>query len=100
MKGIYPESRKKQTGMHIQSLHLLHDTFPARNCYPFNLEIFQKTDKLEFLQPVTFFIGENGTENQPCSGLSPASATSISGKSMREAGTAATRMKNCCISPS
>jgi predicted ATPase len=47
--------------MHIQSLHLLHDTFPARNCYPFNLEIFKKTDMLEFLRPVTFFIGENGT---------------------------------------
>lgn len=47
--------------MHIQSLHLLHDTFPARNCYPFNLEVFQKTEVLEFFRPVTFFIGENGT---------------------------------------
>jgi predicted ATPase len=47
--------------MHIQSLHLLHDTFPATNCYPFNLEIFQKTELIEFARPVTFFIGENGT---------------------------------------
>jgi len=47
--------------MHIRSLHLLHDTFPARNCYPFNLKIFQKTDFLEFSRPVTFFMGENGT---------------------------------------
>jgi predicted ATPase len=47
--------------MHIQSLHLLHDTFPTRNFYPFNLEIFQKTDLLEFSHPLTFFIGENGT---------------------------------------
>ncbi len=47
--------------MHIRSIQLLHDTFPTRNCYPFNLEIFQKTDTLEFLRPVTFFIGENGT---------------------------------------
>ena len=47
--------------MHIRSLHLLHDTFPTRNCFPFNLEIFQKTEGIEFTRPVTFFIGENGT---------------------------------------
>jgi predicted ATPase len=47
--------------MHITSLHLLHDTFPVRNCYPFNLEIFQKTGQIAFARPVTFFIGENGT---------------------------------------
>jgi len=47
--------------MHIQSLHLLHDTFPTRNLYPFNLKIFQETNLLEFSRPVTFFIGENGT---------------------------------------
>jgi predicted ATPase len=52
---------KKLNGMHIQSLHLLHDTFPTRDFYPFNLEIFHKTDMIEFLRPVTFFIGENGT---------------------------------------
>ncbi len=34
--------------MHIQSLRLLHDTFPTRNCFPFNLEIFQKTEGIEF----------------------------------------------------
>ena len=47
--------------MHIQSLCLLHDTFPTRNFYPFNLEIFQKTEGIEFTRPVTFFIGENGS---------------------------------------
>jgi predicted ATPase len=47
--------------MHIQSLRLLHDTFPTGNCYPFNLKIFQQTEGLEFIRPVTFFIGENGT---------------------------------------
>ncbi len=52
---------KNQTGMHIQSLHLLHDSFPTRNFYPFNLEIFERTDGIEFFRPVTFFIGENGT---------------------------------------
>ncbi len=47
--------------MHIRSLKLLHDTFPTKNFYPFNLEIFQKSNVLEFSHPVTFFIGENGT---------------------------------------
>lgn len=47
--------------MHIRSLRLLHDTFPAKNCYPFNLEVFRETETLEFLSPVAFFIGENGT---------------------------------------
>ncbi len=47
--------------MHIRSLQFLHDTFPTREFYPFSLEIFQTTDRIEFLRPVTFFIGENGT---------------------------------------
>jgi predicted ATPase len=47
--------------MHIRSLHLLHDTFPTRDAYPFNLEIFQKTGSIDLFQPVTFFIGGNGT---------------------------------------
>lgn len=47
--------------MHITRLCLLHDMFPTTDFYPFNLEIFNKTDCLEFLKPVTFFIGENGS---------------------------------------
>lgn len=47
--------------MHIRSLSFLHETFPARNCYPFSLEVFRRTDTLVFHTPVTFFIGENGT---------------------------------------
>jgi predicted ATPase len=47
--------------MHIRSLSFLHDTFPAESCYPFSLDVFKKTGTLEFLKPVTFFIGENGT---------------------------------------
>ena len=47
--------------MHIRSISFLHDTFPTRDFYPFNLEIFQKTDTLAFHAPVTFFIGENGS---------------------------------------
>ena len=47
--------------MHIRSIALLHDTFPTRDSYPFNMDIFQKTEKIDFFAPVTFFIGENGT---------------------------------------
>jgi predicted ATPase len=61
MKVIYPASGKINQDMHIQSLHLLHETFPATDCYPFNLEILKKTEGIEFTRPVTFFIGENGT---------------------------------------
>lgn len=47
--------------MHISGLRILHDRFPTRGHYPFNLEVFNKTGHLEFLKPVTFFIGDNGT---------------------------------------
>ena len=35
--------------------------FPVFDYYPFNLEIFQNTDKVWFETPITFFCGENGT---------------------------------------
>lgn len=47
--------------MHIRSVRFLHDTFPTRDRYPFSLTVFGNTDMLEFLRPVSFFIGENGT---------------------------------------
>lgn len=47
--------------MHIRSLRFLHDTFPAVDCYPFSLDVFRATEGIEFLRPVTFFTGENGT---------------------------------------
>jgi predicted ATPase len=47
--------------MHISKVCLLHDSFPTGEQYPFNLEIFRKTDCIVFSRPVTFFIGENGT---------------------------------------
>jgi predicted ATPase len=47
--------------MHITKLCLLHGDFPTHNHYPFNLEIFNATDCIEFSKPVTFFIGENGS---------------------------------------
>lgn len=47
--------------MHLRKVNLVHERFPTRRYYPFNLEIFQRTREIEFLSPVTFFIGENGT---------------------------------------
>lgn len=47
--------------MHITRLCLLPDTFPTRQHYPFNLEIFHTTRCIPFSRPVTFFIGDNGT---------------------------------------
>jgi predicted ATPase len=61
MKTLLPAPSNTRTGMHIRSLSILHDRFPAQDCYPFSLEVFQKTDTLGLSTPVTFFIGENGT---------------------------------------
>lgn len=47
--------------MHITKVRIHHERFPTDEAYPFNLEIFRKTDTLRFSGPVTFFIGENGT---------------------------------------
>jgi len=44
----------KQVNIHLEK-------FPVLNFYPFNLEIFQNTESIRFNNPVTLFIGENGT---------------------------------------
>ncbi len=45
---------------HIKSVTLLHDKYPTREHYPFNLPIFNQTKRLEFDTPVTLFVGDNG----------------------------------------
>jgi len=47
--------------MHLKQVTLRHDRYPTREYYPFNLEIFEKTESIPFTSPVTFFVGENGT---------------------------------------
>ena len=44
----------KQVNVHIEK-------FPVLDCYPFNLKLFQNTDKILFDTPITLFCGENGT---------------------------------------
>ena len=47
--------------MHISEVRLRRDLFPDVDAYPFNLDVLQQTETLEFTRPVTFFTGENGT---------------------------------------
>lgn len=47
--------------MHLKRVNLYPELFPNRERYPFKLKILQDTRAIEFLTPVTFFIGENGT---------------------------------------
>jgi predicted ATPase len=47
--------------MHIKQVTLCPEQFPDQEVYPFNLEILQKTPGIQFTNPVTFLIGENGT---------------------------------------
>jgi len=47
--------------MHLKRITILSDSFPRRDCYPFNLSILQNTGSVSFTEPVTFFVGENGT---------------------------------------
>jgi len=47
--------------IHLKSVTLLHERYPTRECYPFNLSLLHQTALVEFSSPVTFFIGENGS---------------------------------------
>ncbi len=47
--------------MHLRKISIHSERFPITDCYPFNLEIFRKTEALNLTQHLTFFIGENGT---------------------------------------
>ena len=46
--------------MHLLNINLFPDKYPAHDQYPFNLDIFKQTTRIEFTSPVTFFAGENG----------------------------------------
>ncbi len=47
--------------MHLKSATLNPEKYPTRDHYPFNLELFQKSQNITFTSPVTFFVGENGS---------------------------------------
>ncbi|MBN1361724.1 MAG: AAA family ATPase [Sedimentisphaerales bacterium] len=47
--------------MHLTSVVFHPDRYPTRQHFPFNLDIFHRTDSVAFETPVTLFVGENGT---------------------------------------
>jgi len=47
--------------MHLRNVRLFPERYPTRKHYPFNLPVFEQTERLVFRAPVTFFVGENGT---------------------------------------
>ncbi|MGO9136662.1 MAG: AAA family ATPase [Syntrophales bacterium] len=47
--------------MHLKSITIDQSKYPTYDHYPFNLPVFQKTKRITFNAPVTFFVGENGS---------------------------------------
>ena len=47
--------------MHLKSVTLNPKLYPTTDHYPFDLGLFQKSQKITFESPVTFFVGENGS---------------------------------------
>jgi predicted ATPase len=47
--------------VHLKQVTLHPEKYPTRDCYPFNLAIFQQPQSIPFTSPVTIFVGENGT---------------------------------------
>jgi predicted ATPase len=47
--------------MHLKRVTLHPSRYPAQDCYPFTVPVFQHTQNIIFSAPVTLFIGENGS---------------------------------------
>lgn len=47
--------------MQVRSVTLHSDKYPVRDCYPFNLPVFNQSEQIIFCTPITLFVGENGT---------------------------------------
>ncbi len=47
--------------MHLKAVTLKPELYPTTDHYPFNLDLFQKSQKITFESPVTLFVGENGS---------------------------------------
>ncbi len=54
-------NRPRGTLMHLNRVVFHPDTYPTREHYPFNLDIFHRTGQIALDRPVTMFVGENGT---------------------------------------
>jgi len=47
--------------MHLKTVTLNPARYPVKDRYPFNLPVFNQSEKFVFSTPVTLFVGENGT---------------------------------------
>jgi predicted ATPase len=47
--------------MHLKSVTIHPESYPTRQFYPFNLDVLERTGRIDFQTPVTLFAGENGT---------------------------------------
>ncbi|MFC1833660.1 AAA family ATPase [Thermodesulfobacteriota bacterium] len=47
--------------MYLRSVSIRGDEFPTHDKFPFNLEIFRNTQKIDITSPLTFFVGNNGS---------------------------------------
>jgi len=47
--------------LHLKKVRLLSDQYPTKEYYPFNIDVLQQTQDIQFPSAVTFFIGENGS---------------------------------------
>jgi predicted ATPase len=46
---------------HLKKLHLMANSYPDTDQYPFNLPLLRETGEIDFPGPLTFFAGDNGT---------------------------------------
>jgi predicted ATPase len=47
--------------MYLKSITFNTESFPTRDAYPFNIPVFQATQRLELSSPVTILVGQNGS---------------------------------------
>ncbi len=47
--------------MYLKSVLIHNAGFPTREAFPFNLPVFQETQRIQFSSPITFLVGENGS---------------------------------------
>lgn len=47
--------------MYLRSLEIHGDRFPTSEWFPFNIPVLRRTCRVDFLSPIAFFTGDNGT---------------------------------------
>ncbi len=47
--------------MYLKSITFNTERFPTRDVYPFNIPVFQATQRIELSSPVTILVGQNGS---------------------------------------